>query len=866
MAEAVAGIPSLDRAAGIGNTFRTNDVFYETDRTVTFGIEDGETPGSFGRIFHDSGTNQFRIETADVGGATSPDMVFLTDSIEAVRILQSNQFVGVGTSGPTSTFDVNGSVSIATTVIAATPTALGASDNVALVDATAAPVTITLPAIATVLGRMYRIKKTDASANAVTIDPAAAETIDGAATKVLATQFEETTIVANSTGWHIIGGSGSTGPVGNAFVQNGNSFGTLATLGTNDGFALAFETSGVERGRFLTTGPFMVNTQTATSSFALIGAEETINNARSIDIKNPSSGTAASVSFLAISNSGRNAQMGHTSSGFTPVGGLLANDAFFLNSSLSGSLTILTTSASPIRFSTTTIERARFLATGPIFLIGTTTQLNSLVRLQLEDTVAGNMSLLVRNTNAGGAAQVSVGLKNDSAGTSPTVSMSVTGTGIADIPNSSTPLFGATTLALSGGNIGYSATTSHTWGLAGVVTAHLNATRLTLAATLGPDATSIATTVRFLINRTGYNTIQLETLTASQSVGINFIPTNAAATALRNWQIRAGGFGIDTFSLFNNGSEFWQCDGVGTQPFTLFRQTNISAVATSAAGDTRAFIINGAVHGVLDANEALDVDWALDRTVTFSASFALQRAVLIKPPTYAGSVPGIVITTAATVAISGAPVAGTNMTITNSFALDVTGATRVTGKLTVTGAIDPTSVLLSGGTELFYESNDGSTAPVSGAATGRLRYNNSTGTWQVSTQTSPYRDLAISAAANNLPFTFAFFTSANPYIEKNSTSFAAIGNFAFRGTGISTPTRLTITASRDGSTGTATVRLQDITNANTIAEINFTAAGVAVYEDTSLTNLPAGSAVFEVQAKKDAGPSSKVRVHSIALE
>lgn len=74
----------------------------------------------------------------------------------------------------------------------------------------------------------------------------------------------------------------------------------------------------------------------------------------------------------------------------------------------------------------------------------------------------------------------------------------------------------------------------------------------------------------------------------------------------------------------------------------------------------------------------------------------------------------------------------------------------IDGKLTVTGAIDPTSVLLSdpaAGTELFYESNDGQTAPVSGAATGRLRYNDATGTWQQSVQAGPYTDFATNIVA-----------------------------------------------------------------------------------------------------------------------
>ena len=81
-----------------------------------------------------------------------------------------------------------------------------------------------------------------------------------------------------------------------------------------------------------------------------------------------------------------------------------------------------------------------------------------------------------------------------------------------------------------------------------------------------------------------------------------------------------------------------------------------------------------------------------------------------------------------------------------AFTLDVTGNTRVTGKLTVTGAIDPMSILLSGGTALYFESNDGSTAPVSGATTGRLRYNDTTGTWQVSMQGGAYNSLLTSAS------------------------------------------------------------------------------------------------------------------------
>jgi hypothetical protein len=42
------------------------------------------------------------------------------------------------------------------------------------------------------------------------------------------------------------------------FIQNGNSFGALATLGTNDAFNLSFETAGVTRATFDTTGNFSI--------------------------------------------------------------------------------------------------------------------------------------------------------------------------------------------------------------------------------------------------------------------------------------------------------------------------------------------------------------------------------------------------------------------------------------------------------------------------------------------------------------------------------------------------------------------------------------------------------------------------------
>jgi hypothetical protein len=58
----------------------------------------------------------------------------------------------------------------------------------------------------------------------------------------------------------------------NIFTAGGNAFGAVAILGTNDAFALAFETNNVERARFLSTGAFGIGNTAPTSLLDLSGA------------------------------------------------------------------------------------------------------------------------------------------------------------------------------------------------------------------------------------------------------------------------------------------------------------------------------------------------------------------------------------------------------------------------------------------------------------------------------------------------------------------------------------------------------------------------------------------------------------------
>lgn len=137
----------------------------------------------------------------------------------------------------------------------------------------------------------------------------------------------------------------------------------------------------------------------------------------------------------------------------------------------------------------------------------------------------------------------------------------------------------------------------------------------------------------------------------------------------------------------------------------LSKLTITQAVATS--GSPNAEVITGAAHTTLAAStEASDVNWNLARTVQFATgALTTQRAARIQAPTY-GFVGASTLTNAATLSISGAPVAGTNATITNAWALWLE-----TGALAMGASPSPSGdVRLSHGLAVKGNSNAGGTA------------------------------------------------------------------------------------------------------------------------------------------------------------
>lgn len=178
-------------------------------------------------------------------------------------------------------------------------------------------------------------------------------------------------------------------------------------------------------------------------------------------------------------------------------------------------------------------------------------------------------------------------------------------------------------------------------------------------------------------------------------------------------------------------------------PTTLETALKILQRPWTSGTPTSPFQVVGAANNGITAAEAVDVDISLNRTVTFaSGSFATQRAISIKAPTYA-SAAASVITKAATISIDSAPIGGANMTLTDSIALEINGGTLsgvTTGtSLTVnapTGATNNFATQINGGISKFNYTIDTGT-PLNAAiqiagginftkATGRVGYVQST--------------------------------------------------------------------------------------------------------------------------------------------
>lgn len=126
---------------------------------------------------------------------------------------------------------------------------------------------------------------------------------------------------------------------------------------------------------------------------------------------------------------------------------------------------------------------------------------------------------------------------------------------------------------------------------------------------------------------------------------------------------------------------------------------------------------------------------------------------------------------------------GTN---TPAFTLDVVGDANITGKLTVGGAIDPTSLTLADvGNAAYIEFSQGTSAAVSPASTGRIRYNATLNTFQISENGGAYADLSTGGSVTSIDVsggTTGLTTSGGPITTSGTITIAGTVNETHGGT------------------------------------------------------------------------------------
>lgn len=288
--------------------------------------------------------------------------------------------------------------------------------------------------------------------------------------------------------------------------------------------------------------------------------------------------------------------------------------------------------------------------------------------------------------------------------------------------------------------------------------------------------------------------------------------------------------------------------GIGTNiPTAQFH--NIQIAQTS--GSPNMFLQQGGAHTTLAINnEAIDGYFKLDRTVQFTgsgsagaANITTQRAIYISAPTYSFSnSTAQTITNAATLAISAAPSAGANATITNAYSVWAqAGIAAFDGHIKV----------------------DGYTIDISGGASNNqaLVYSGA--------PTNKFIAQTVSLVGTSGQKFYTIIPAAY-YASNGTTTVLTVGAFRYD------PTNYTLSGTTqsivfravaaNGSTSvTGHVRLRDITNGVDITTFSITAGTTtaSVFEQTLTTAaVPAaniifnGAAIYEIRIYVDSPASS----------
>ena len=107
------------------------------------------------------------------------------------------------------------------------------------------------------------------------------------------------------------------------------------------------------------------------------------------------------------------------------------------------------------------------------------------------------------------------------------------------------------------------------------------------------------------------------------------------------------------------------------------------------------------------------------------------------------------------------------------------------------------------------------------------------------------------------------YGSIRNYARVKGNTWVSLGVQVFAGTTTWIPSLFKAVAELNSS-GTGYIRLYDLTNNETLAEITVTDTSMTIYTDNSLSNLPDSEAVIEVQAKTQ-NSSTQIYIYSAHL-
>lgn len=159
-----------------------------------------------------AGLNGMQLEITEGSNSTSVDLsdvAYNTWSRSGNVVYNTNDRIGIATSQPQSTLDVNGSMSVPLRIISVATDTLDAADFAVICNVTANSILLRLPDASMSAGRMYKVRKLFSgvsTSNTVTLSPLVnGQTIDLSPGFVLDSPTAEyATLISDGFNWYIL--------------------------------------------------------------------------------------------------------------------------------------------------------------------------------------------------------------------------------------------------------------------------------------------------------------------------------------------------------------------------------------------------------------------------------------------------------------------------------------------------------------------------------------------------------------------------------------------------------------------------------------------------------------------------------------